>query len=356
MDLGARSYVFGRAVMDRLSTVVLGGRGRRVDDACIMRSTRSEMAVFASVVEKRSLASAAREFDLTPSAVSRIITRLEERLAVRLIQRNTRHLVPTEAGATYHAWCRHILRDIAEAEAALDRTRTALAGWLRLRAPEAFGRERIGTLLPELMARYPEMQVELVLTGVLPDPNQDGSDLGFRIGALANSQLIVRRLCMIRSVLVAAPGYLSEHRAPSDPADLAEHRLVAFPCRAGAPVWLLRDRAGRIVPVVEPLRLACNAVDGIARMIQDGAGVGLLPTYLAGPEIEAGRLTRVLPGWEGPPDVLSAVYAGTQFMPPKVRAALDFFIERLRDPPPWDGVIERAAQAAELAPVKRHGR
>lgn len=318
-----------------------------------MRNTRSEMAVFASVVEKRSLASAAREFGLTPSAVSRIITRLEERLSVRLIQRNTRHLVPTEAGATYHAWCRHILRDIAEAEAALDQARTVPAGWLRLRAPEVFGRERIGVLLPDLMARYPEMQVELVLTGVLPDPNQDGSDLGFRIGALANSQLIVRRLCMIRSVLVASPAYLSDQRPPTDPADLAEHRLVAFPCRAGAPVWLLRDRGGRTVPVVEPLRLACSAVDGIAKLVEDGAGIALLPTYIAGPQIAAGRLVRVLPGWEGPPDALSAVYAGAQFVPPKVRAALDFFIERLRDPPAWDAALERDEEAAPAEPRRR---
>jgi DNA-binding transcriptional LysR family regulator len=314
------------------------------------------MAVFASVVEKRSLASAAREFGLTPSAVSRIVTRLEERLSVRLIQRNTRHLVPTEAGMTYHAWCRHILRDIAEAEAALDQARTAPAGWLRLRAPEVFGRERIGTLLPDLMARYPEMQVELVLTSVLPDPNQDGSDLGFRIGALANSQLIVRRLCMIRSVLVASPAYLSGSRPPVEPSDLAEHRLVAFPCRAGAPVWLLRDRSGRTVPVVEPLRLACNAIDGIARMAVDGAGVALLPTYLAGPEIEAGRLTRVLPGWEGPPEALSAVYAGAQFVPPKVRAALDFFIERLRDPPAWDVAIDALPAPAAMPRAKDRGR
>jgi DNA-binding transcriptional LysR family regulator len=314
------------------------------------------MAVFASVVEKRSLASAAREFGLTPSAVSRIITRLEERLSVRLIQRNTRHLVPTEAGATYHAWCRHILRDIAEAEAALDQARTAPVGWLRLRAPEVFGRERIGTLLPDLMARYPEMRVELVLTGVLPDPNQDGSDLGFRIGALANSQLIVRRLCMIRSVLVASPAYLSGTRPPVEPSDLAEQRLVASPCRAGAPVWLLRDRSGRTVPVVEALRLACNTIDGIARMVIDGAGIALLPTYLVGPDIEAGRLTRVLPGWEGPPEALSAVYAGAQFVPPKVRAALDFFIERLRDPPAWDVAIDALPAPAAMPRAKDRGR
>jgi DNA-binding transcriptional LysR family regulator len=263
--------------------------------------------------------------------------------------------VPTEAGATYHAWCRHILRDIAEAEAALDQARTAPAGWLRLRAPEVFGRERIGTLLPDLMARYPQMQVELVLTGVLPDPNQDGSDLGFRIGALANSQLIVRRLCMIRSVLVASPAYLSSNRPLAEPSDLAEHRLVAFPCRAGAPVWLLRDRSGRTVPVVEPLRLACNAIDGIARMVVDGAGVALLPTYLAGPEIEAGRLKRVLPGWEGPPDALSAVYASAQFVPPKVRAALDFFIERLRNPPTWDAAIEAVSEPTAKSQSKDRG-
>jgi DNA-binding transcriptional LysR family regulator len=311
-----------------------------------MRAVRSEMAVFASVVEKRCLAAAAREFGLTPSAVSRIVARLEERLSVRLIQRNTRHLVPTEAGMTYYAWCRHILHDLSEAEAALDQARTTPAGWLRLRAPEVFGRERICTLLPGLMARYPEMQVELVLTDALPDPNQDGSDLGFRIGALANSQLIVRRLCTIRSVLVASPAYLSGRRPPAEPSGLADHRLVAFPCRSGAPVWLLHDRSGRAVPVVEPLRLACNAVDGIARLAIDGAGIALLPTYLAGPEIEAGRLVRVLPGWEGPPEALSAVYASTQFVPPKVRAALDFFIERLRDPAAWDAAVDAASEPA----------
>jgi DNA-binding transcriptional LysR family regulator len=101
--------------------------------------------------------------------------------------------------------------------------------------------------------------------------------------------------------------------------------------------------------VVEPLRLACNAVDGIARLAIDGAGIALLPTYLAGPEIEAGRLVRVLPGWEGPPDALSALYASTQFVLPKVRAALDFFIERLRDPAAWDAAVDAASEPAARA-------
>jgi DNA-binding transcriptional LysR family regulator len=302
-----------------------------------------EMWVFARVVEHQSFAGAARQLGLTTSAVSRSVGRLEAQLGLRLLQRTTRSLSLTEAGAEIHQACRRMVEDARQVQALAGQFRQQPRGLLRVSAPAVLGDIWLAPLLPGFCARWPEVQVQVDMTDRLVDLVAEGLDLGIRIsvpGQIAPG-LVARPLKTIRYVLVAAPGYLARHAPITEPAQLLQHLFMSLgygqfqnelelrPLQATAatPTRLLVDT---------PITIASSL--GIIHALLQGRGIGMVADFAAQSALASGQLAPVLPGWElcgkyGPRSV-HAVYAPTRHVPLKLRALIDHLAEQEGVRPP----------------------
>jgi DNA-binding transcriptional LysR family regulator len=294
-----------------------------------------ELSVFACVIKHQSYAKAAEELKLTPSGVSRIVTRLEDRLGVRLLQRTTRKLSLTEAGALFHARSTQILVDLVDAEAEVQKTALHPRGTLKLSASVFFGRRYLAPMLTELSTRFPELSFELQLTNRFVDLVEEGIDLAIRIGALADSRLIARRLCTNRRILVASPRYLAARGVPRRPSDLAAHECVIFSGWTRASEWKLIGPEGPVSVEVSG-RIASNNVDIVTDAATQGLGITVGPTLSVGKALLSGELVPVLSDYTFEPTAVFAVYPSARQLSTKVRAVVDFLAETLLDPPAWD--------------------
>lgn len=294
-----------------------------------------ELVVFHCVVKHSSYAKAAEELGLSPSGVSRIVTRLEERLGARLLQRTTRKLSLTEAGTAFHDRTNQILVDLADAEAELQNAVLHPRGNLRVSAPVVFGQLYVAPMLDELVARFPQMSVELSLNNRFVDLVEEGMDLAIRIGALQDSRLIARRLCMNLRVLVASPSYLERHGVPRTPEDLSDHQCVLFSGFARPREWKLHGPDGPVSVAVSG-RVASNNLEVLTSAAKQGLGITLGATMSVGPALLSGDLRRVLPEYEFESTAIFALYPSARQLSTKVRAAVDFLAEKFQDPPSWD--------------------
>src|SRR5688572_23783493 len=191
--------------------------------AQVSMSVPSDMTAFVRAVELGGFSTAARDLGLTPSAISKLVTRLEDRLGVRLLNRTTRRLALTPEGEAYYHRSQRILADIAEAEDEVARFRAHPKGVLRVNVGTAFGMHQLSPALPEFLARHPEVQVEITMTDRVVDLIEEGADLGIRMGVLADSSLVARKICDVERVVCAAPSYLRRHGTPKRPQDLLRH-------------------------------------------------------------------------------------------------------------------------------------
>ena len=209
-----------------------------------MVTETQELVVFNCVVKHASYARAAEELSLSASGVSRIVTRMEERLGARLVQRTTRKLSLTEAGAAFHARTSQILTDLADAEAEVQKTALQPQGVLRVTAAVVFGHLYLAPMLGELLNQFPKLSLDLLLTNRFVDLIEEGMDLAIRIGQLADSRLIARRLCTNHRVLVASPSYIERWGMPERPEDLHPPPVRAVQ-RLSEAQRMEADRAGR---------------------------------------------------------------------------------------------------------------
>jgi DNA-binding transcriptional LysR family regulator len=294
-----------------------------------------ELSVFACVVKHQSYAKAAEELKLTPSGISRIVSRLEDRLGVRLLQRTTRKLSLTEAGALFHARSAQILVDLVDAESEVQKTALHPRGRLKLSASIVFGRRYLAPLLTEMSNRFPELSFDLQLTNRFVDLVEEGIDLAIRIGALADSRLIARRLCTNRRILVASPDYLAARGVPQQPSDLAGHECVIFSGWSKANEWRLIGPDGPVTVEVSG-RIASNNVDLCTDAATQGLGITVGPTLSVSKALLSGALVPVLNGYTFEPTAVFAVYPSARQLSTKVRAVVDFLAETLPDPPAWD--------------------
>ena len=294
------------------------------------------MAIFARVVEAESFSGAARALGLSKSAVSKRISRLEDRLGLRLLNRTTRRLSLTEGGAAFYQGCQRVVAEAEAAEQAVTHLASAPRGRLRVNAPMSFGVRHVSPALPEFLARYPELTIDLALNDRVVDLVEEGFDLGIRITPLADSSLVVRRLAPSRAVLSASPAYLETHGAPRWAAELEDRACLIYSYQAVGEGWHLTGPDGeRRFKVLGPLRV--NSGDAILAAALGGLGVALLPCFICGEDLRAGRLVRILPDWESPPDrAVSAVYPAARHLSPKVRVFVDFLAERFGGKPYWD--------------------
>jgi len=290
-----------------------------------------EIEVFVRVVEAGSFSAAARALRMTPSAVSKLIARLEMRLGARLVSRSTRKLQLTPEGTAFYDNGRRILADMdaAEREAAAG---AAPRGRLRVNSYVPFGQHRLMALLPRFLERYPEISVEAVLTDNVIDLLEERADVAIRAGPLRESRLVARKLGEGRMVVVAAPSYLEARGTPRSPSDLARHNMLAFGFVRHIDGWPFVDAAG--TSIIVPIGGNMSLTDGEAmrRTAIAGAGIARLAHWHVEPDIAAGRLVPLLEAFNpGDLEPTHAVYVGQgKHLPARVRAFLDFLAETVR--------------------------
>ena len=290
----------------------------------------AEMEVFVRVVDLGGFTQAARKLRLTPSGVSKLISRLEARLGSRLINRTTRKLTLTEEGQAFYQRSLRILGEMEEAEREAA-SGAAPRGRLTINCNIPFGMLHMMPLIPRFLEQHPEITLDLVLTDTLIDLMQERADVAIRVGPLKASRLVARKLGTSRMVVVGAPGYLARFGTPKTPANLTGHRGIGwtFPRIRGGWPFKRGDRTEEAVPPP-----AARASDGeIARRLAlGGVGLARLALFHIGPDIEAGRLIPVLQSYNpGDREDIHAVYVGhTAPLPARVRAFIDFLAEHVR--------------------------
>ncbi|WP_404710098.1 LysR family transcriptional regulator [Sphingomonas sp. MMS24-J13] len=294
-----------------------------------------DLKIFARVVESGSLSAAGRELQLSPTVVSKRLTRLEEQLGARLIQRTTRQLTLTEVGEGYHEHVLRVLTALEEADAFISGSGDP-RGLLRVSAPTGFGRLHIAPRLKPFLRAYPEVRLELDLSDDYVDLIAGGFDVVVRIGSLEDSSMVARKLAPNRRLLVATPDYLAERGEPVTLADLDRHQVLTT---MSQPEWHLDGPDGAIVYRPASLLLT-NSSEVVREGIVSGLGIGLRSTWDISEELRAGKLKRVLPNHAGSSRVaIWAIYPSRRLVPPKVRAFIDHLAEIYGPEPYWDQVL-----------------
>lgn len=321
----------------------------------------SDIAVFVAVVKSGSFTSAADALELSKSQVSKCVNRLEARLGARLLHRTTRRLRLTEAGTALYETSHSALDAIEDAQLAVSSLQGAPRGTLKVSASIAFGTVQLPSILARLTALYPELAVELVLEDRHIDLVKEGIDVALRItGDPPDSGMVYRRLGPNRQVVCAAPRYLEQHGIPRTPQDLAAHDCIAHMARATPRVWHFTTPTGGKVSVQINGRIAVNSALGVRESALEGLGIIELNSYLVGPEIKAGRLIRLLDGYQPKELSIYAVFPQRRYLAPKVRVFIDAMLERMAPEPAWDDFLVGASppgrtQTARSLPASAEG-
>jgi DNA-binding transcriptional LysR family regulator len=296
------------------------------------------ITAFVRVVDSGSFSAAAQRLRISKSAVSAHVQRLENRLGVRLLNRTTRRVTITEAGAAYYRHCVRILVDAEAAEQAAIALQREPRGTLRISAPDSFGWMHVAPALSAFLKRYPDLAIDITLSPAHVDLVDEGLDLAIRVGVLEDSRLVVRKLAPSRIILCAAPAYLDERGAPRRPEDLSQHNCIFTTLLPWGGEWPLAGPRGKVrMPVSGSFR--SNSAEMLRAAALDGLGIVMLPTWAAAESLRAGALKRVLAGWELPASTIYAVYPGNRLMSMKVRAFVNHLARCFGKPPYWDADI-----------------
>lgn len=278
-----------------------------------------ELSALVAILETGSLAAAGRRLRRSPPAMTRLLAGLEERVGTQLVVRTTRRLAPTDAGRRLAEQARPLLEGY---EGAVREVASApLSGLLRVTAPLVFGRRHVTPIVASFLDAHPAVRVELVLSDRPLNLVEEGLDVAIRIGRLADSALVARRVGEVRRVLVASPAYVALHGVPRSPADLARHDVIFTSSGPGPLEW--RFGAGRGTAVRLAPRLLVNENDAMLLAVRAGRGIGRPLSYQVADELASGALVRLLPDLEPPALPVQLVTPSTRHAPPRVRAFLD---------------------------------
>ena len=291
---------------------------------------------FVRAAETGSFSAVARERNVGQPTISKQVAALEEHLGVQLLLRTTRSVGLTEAGARYYEAVRESLEGFEAAEVAA--RGGSLAGRLRVGCAVAFGAVQIIPRLPGFLAEHEGLAVDLIVSDAFLDPVEAGVDIAVRIGALKDSALLARRVGTTRRVAVAAPDYIQRRGRPGTPQDLHRHDCVLFARSQLGTVWPFVTR-GQPNPVEVTGRFTADASPGVLEGVLSGLGVGLLPLWLAGPDLRGGRLVRVLERHEPPSLPIHLVSPPRRYTPPKVQVFADYLAHAYKDDPFLNGLI-----------------
>ncbi|MFZ1828705.1 MAG: LysR substrate-binding domain-containing protein [Candidatus Competibacteraceae bacterium] len=292
------------------------------------------MRAFSAVVSAGSFTAAADRLGLSKSLVSKYVLQLERRLGVRLLNRTTRHLSPTEVGLAYYDRCQSLLEAVDEMEAAILERQESPQGRLVVTWPQTFGELHLNKALAEFLERYPQVNVEVDLSDRFVNLLEEGFDLGIRICELTDTGLVARRLAAIRVVTCAAPSYLDQHGVPTHPLELHNHACVSdtnIDAAGRWPYWIDGER--RNIEVKGRCRV--NSTRAVRDLTIAGAGIGLCPDYAVADAVRDGRLRLLLQNYKSVEYGLYALYPHRRYLAAKVRAYVDFLIARFRGRLEW---------------------
>jgi len=290
------------------------------------------IAAFLAVAERNSFIGASHVMDMSASTISRHVAQLEAHLGLRLLERTTRHVALTEAGRIYHSMCNEIFGRLADAERTMASLKTTPRGNLRISAPVALGRLHVSPAIPAFQARFPDIRVEADFTDRYVDIVEEGYDVAVRIGSLLDSSLIARKIAPNRRLVVASPTYLAKNGTPSQPNELQRHECLSFTRYAASQNAWTFSRGDETSAVPIEGRFRSDSSDAIYQAVLNGAGIGLVATYMCHEDLAAGRLVALLRDWTITPEAsIYVVLPSRIYLAPKVRAFSDFVVSRFRD-------------------------
>ena len=284
----------------------------------------NSMAVFRRVVEAKNFSAVARETNMSQSTVSKHIAALEERLGTKLLNRSTRSLKLTEAGKEYYHHCIRILNDFQEAEASIGKGKIKPTGTLRISTSAAFGRTCMLPYLDEFFSTYPEINVDLLFDDDYIDLVKQGIDLAIRIGPLADSTLIARKIGTSQRMVVASTNYLVKHGRPKKPADLAKHNCLLYSLQKAPDLWYFNSAQEGDESVRVSGRLKASSPDAICDATIEGLGISVLCEWYVRKHIKEGRLKVILQDYHPTAYDINAVYPERKFVPQKVKRMIEF--------------------------------
>lgn len=294
------------------------------------------MEAFIKVAETQSFSEAARRLRSSKSLVSRHVAALEGMLGVRLFHRTTRSLTLTDEGRAYQLQVARILGEIDEANMAVSQTRAMPRGRLRVSAPMSFGILHLAPAIPRFLARYPEVELDLNLNDRYVDLIDEGLDLSIRVGRLAESSMVAKKLATLRMILCASPAYLQQHGTPQTPQDLKSHQCLCYSSNSLVPEWRLMQKDGTPWSVEIKGHLHANNGDVLRSAALEGAGIAFLPSFIVGSDLQASTLVSILADYVPSDSAIYAVYPTSRHLSPKVRAFIDFLAEHIGPRPHWD--------------------
>ena len=293
---------------------------------------------FIAVYKCKSFSVVARHENVSPSMVSRVILQLEDALGQQLFYRNTRAIMPTEAGRIFHDYARSMTEQLNEVRNELQDRATQPKGLIRINAPVFFGQKHIAPWLGEFLNRYPKIQVELTQTDDFIDPHIDAADVIFRIGSLADSSLHAKTLGLQTYHLAASPAYLKKYGTPKVPADLSQHQGLIYRGSSGQNRWLFKINSSWQQQSVIPTLVSNNAETLFIGALND-MGIVLFPDWLIGESLKTGTLVSLLsefaPTIKTGSQNITAIYPNTRQPPLNVRVCIDYFSEVYGNPPYW---------------------
>jgi DNA-binding transcriptional LysR family regulator len=286
------------------------------------------MRVFARTLELGSLSAAAREFGTTQPTVSKWLAQLERQLRVRLFERSTRGLAPTEQGLRFYTDTKRLVEQFDAAVGGVQGMTGQAAGLLRINAPVALGQFRINAMVQRFMADHPAIDVELILNDRFVDLVEEGVDVAFRLGGTLPPDAIGRHLATVPRFLVASPAYLARRGVPAVPDALSAHDVVRFAWTPGNTIELFRgDEQARVQTAS---RFRVNNALAIREALVMGSGIGMCPDWLVRDLLDRGELVRVLDGWTARAQDLTLLYPSRQFQPLRTRLFIDFAVEQFQ--------------------------
>jgi DNA-binding transcriptional LysR family regulator len=287
------------------------------------------LAIFAKVAETRAVTAAAAELGLSAPTVSKALARLEHRIGARLFNRTSRRLVLTEAGQALAPRAARVVADAEAAEAEMLMQAETPRGRVRLGAPMSYGISQVAQVLPDFLALYPLVSVDLHLSDARMDLIGEGFDALLRIGVLADSSLLARRLASVPMMLVAAPAYLDQRGRPAHPSELGTHACFGYAYTQDRGGWRFRGADGTEVSVVTSGRMTGNNGEALLPALIAGLGIARMPHFIAAAALSDGRLEPVLPAWALPEVSLHLLTAAGSPQPARVRVLVDFLVQRL---------------------------
>lgn len=284
--------------------------------------------IFVTVVDAGSFSGAAERLKKSKSYVSKSVTRLENNLGTRLLNRTTRSISLTDAGRSYFEQCSQIVADAEEAARSVTETHTAPRGLLKVSIPVSYGRSHVASVLPEFLIANPEVTLDIELNDRRVDVIAEGYDVVLRIGELKDSSLIARQISTVHGLTVASPDYWDRFGRPAHPSELADHACITYALIRSPNRWEYQDASGRTIAVDVASRVQCNSAELERVLATAGLGVARIPDFACAEEVDSGLLEPVLSAFSRPPFGVYAVYPHRRHLSPKVRSFVDFLIKK----------------------------